>query len=88
VYELRADSLALGGADEVTVAAKRAFGIGDVMLLDRRAAQLARQSGISLEAFDLGLFNWERGERSRVGMPADLAPDPAVIAAISTALGL
>jgi hypothetical protein len=88
VYELRADSLALGGADEVTVAAKRAFGIGDVMLLDRRAAKLARDGEISLEAFDLGLFNWERGERSMVGMPTDLGPDPAALDSISTALGL
>lgn len=88
VYELRAGSLALGGGDEVTVAAKRAFGIGDVMLLDRRAAQLAREGEISLEAFDLGLFNWERGERSRVGMAPDLAPDPSAVRRLVAALGL
>ncbi len=88
VYELRADSLVLGGTDEVTLAAKRAFGIGDVMLLDRRAGQLAEASEVSLEAFDLGLFNWERNQRSRVGMDADLVPDPVVLEGISAALGL
>ena len=88
VYELRAQSLALGGTDEVTVAAKRAFGIGDVMLLDRRAAHFAQEGGISIEAFDLGLFNWERGERSAVGMKPDMAPDPDVLRAISAALRL
>jgi hypothetical protein len=88
VYELRADTLALGGADEVTLAAKRAFGIGDVILLDRRAKQLAQASEISLEAFDLGLFNWERGQRSKVGMDADLDPDAVVLEGISAALGL
>jgi hypothetical protein len=87
-YELRASSLALGGADEVTLAAKRAFGIGDVLLLDRRAGQLAQASAISLEAFDLGLFNWERGERSRAGMDPDLVSDPLVLERISAALGL
>jgi hypothetical protein len=88
VYELRAGSLALGGADEVTLAAKRAFGIGDVLLLDRRATQLAQESEIALEAFDLGLFNWERGKRSRLGMGPDLAPDPALLQGISAVLGL
>jgi hypothetical protein len=88
VYGLRADSLALGGADEVTVAAKRAFGIGDVMLLDRRARQLAQAGGIALEALDLGLFNWERGQRSRAGMDSDLTADPSVLQAVCTALGL
>jgi hypothetical protein len=87
-YDLRANSLILGGADEVTLAAKRAFGIGDVLLLDRRAGQLAQASEISLEAFDLGLFNWERGQRSRVGMDADLVVDPVVLDRISAALRL
>ena len=88
VYQLRAGSLSLGGSDAVTVAAKRAFGIGDVMLLDRRAGQLARTAGLSLESFDLGLYNWERGQRATAGMEPGLAPDAGVLEVISEALGL
>ena len=88
VYELRADSLVLGGGDPVTLAAKRAFGIGDVMLLERRAAHLAQAAEIPLEALDLGFFNWERGERIRAGMGRDLEPDPGVLVTVSAALGL
>ncbi len=88
VFELRAGLLALGGPDEVTVAAKRAFGIGDVMLLERRAAQLAQAAELSLESFDLGLYNWERGQRATAGMAPDLLPERRVLELISDALGL
>lgn len=71
VVDLRAGALRYGGANEVTLAAKRAFGIGDTLLLERRTAQLADAAGVPLEAFDLGLFNWGRGARSGLGVPAD-----------------
>ena len=51
VYELRAGALGLGGDDQVTVAAKRALGIGDPLLLGRRAVQLAQACGFPLEAW-------------------------------------
>ena len=70
-YELTADSLMLGGSDDVTLAAKRAFGIGDPLLLDRRARELADQCGLPLQALDLGLYNWSRGERVTGGVPAE-----------------
>src|SRR5438445_489332 len=38
LYELRPGQLALGGENEVTVAAKRSLGIGDPLLLERRAS--------------------------------------------------
>ncbi|HLJ02758.1 MAG TPA: hypothetical protein VKT31_04915, partial [Solirubrobacteraceae bacterium] len=81
VYEVQAGSLALGGDNSVTVGAKRALGIGDPLLLDRRAAELAGACEIPLEALDLALYNWERGERSAgaAGLPADTEP-PAEIA--------
>jgi hypothetical protein len=87
VYELRAGALMLGGSDQVTVAAKRALGIGDTMLLERRAAQLADGCGIPLEALDLGFYNWERGERATGGMPAGSAADPALHESVRGALG-
>ena len=74
VYEMRAGSLFFSGSDEVTLAAKRLLGIGDPMLLDRRAAALAEACGLPLEALDVGFYNWERGERATLGMdPADRA---------------
>ena len=88
VFELRAGALALGGPDEVTVAAKRAFGIGDSLLLERRAATLADACGVPLEALDVGLFNWGRGERATMGLGPDAEPDPAALAGTRAALGL
>ncbi|HEX8976197.1 MAG TPA: hypothetical protein VF781_06760 [Solirubrobacteraceae bacterium] len=88
VYELRAGQLALGGGDEVTLGAKRLLGIGDAMLLERRAAALAEACGLELQALDLGFFNWERGARARIGMGSELEPDPLVQAAVEDALGL
>ncbi|HEX4010164.1 MAG TPA: hypothetical protein VHX62_09155 [Solirubrobacteraceae bacterium] len=88
VYELSASALGLGGNDPVTLAAKRVLGIGDPMLLERRAAELAQACGVPLAALDLGLFNWERGERASLGMgPAD-GPDPDLLATTEQALGL
>jgi hypothetical protein len=88
VYELTAGSLRLGGSDEVTVAAKRALGIGDPMLLERRAAELAAGCAVPLGALDLALFNWGRGQRSGGGVPAD-GPVPAeLLERLNAALGL
>ncbi|MFZ0089025.1 MAG: hypothetical protein WAL63_05945 [Solirubrobacteraceae bacterium] len=88
VYELRAGALMLGGNDSVTLAAKRILGIGDPLLLERRAAELADACGLPLEALDVGLFNWERGSRARLGMAPDDEPDAAVIAGVQSALGV
>jgi hypothetical protein len=88
VYEMRAVSLGLGGENEVTVAAKRLLGIGDSLLLERRAAELARAGGIPLEALDLGLHNWESGERATVGLGEDREPDAGVLARLLAALEL
>jgi hypothetical protein len=90
VFELSADSLALGGSDAVTVAAKRALGIGDRLLLERRAAELADACGVPLAALDLGFYNWDRppGERATVGMGSDAEPDPGALESARAALGL
>jgi hypothetical protein len=88
VFELRAGALKLGGNNEVTVAAKRALGIGDPLLLERRAGELATACGLELAALDLGLHNWERGERMTLGLGADTEADPMVLQGAADALGL
>jgi len=88
VYDVRAASLALGGANDVTVGAKRAFGIGDPLLLERRASDLAGACAVPLEALDLGLHNWQRGERATLGLGVDSEPGAEAVVALQAALGL
>lgn len=79
VFDLRAGSLQFGGGgeDPVVVAAKRVFGIGDALLLERRAGDLADAAEVPIDALDLALFNWaQAGERTRGGAASDVA-DPA-----------
>jgi hypothetical protein len=91
VFELVAGTLALGGSDEVTLAAKRAFGIGDAMLLERRAEQLAEACGVPLAALDLGLYNWGRSTeeaRATLGLGPAEEPDAAALGRARRALSL
>jgi hypothetical protein len=92
LYDLRAGRLALGGANEVTVAAKRILGIGDPLLLERRAAALADAAGVPLEALDLAFYNWnpppDRDERATGGLGVDSLPDPDVLTAVRAVLAL
>jgi hypothetical protein len=87
VYELRAGTLQFGGSDPVTLGAKRVFGIGDTLLLERRAAELADACGLPLEALDVGLYNWERGSRAGLGMGSADEPDAATLASTLAAFG-
>jgi hypothetical protein len=87
LYEMRPDSLHLGGADATTLAAKRVFGIGDSLLLDRRAAALAQAAGTPVEALDLALANWAAPRRASVGVSPELA-DAEALARAGSALGL
>ncbi len=88
LYELKPATLALGGDNEVTVAAKRALGIGDPLLLERRAQALAEACGLPLGALDLGLYNWERGTRVGLGLESDRDLEPGRLAITRQALGL
>ena len=96
LHELRAGTLQLGGPDEVTVAAKRIFGIADTLLLERRAIDLASAGEVPLAALELALWNWSRplrpgsaGERDRSTAGAGaLEPDAAAYARAAAALGL
>jgi hypothetical protein len=92
LYELRADSLHLAGTtaahdDVVTVAAKRVFGIGDLLNLERRAQALAQAVSVPIEALDLALANWGAGERATLGVPPE-ALDPDALDRAREALGL
>ena len=87
-YQLHAGSLHLGGSDPVTLAAKRLLGIGDPIMLERRAAELARATTAPLQALDLAFFNWERRDRWTAGMPDGAAVDETVRAGAYAALGL
>lgn len=67
VFELRPWSLHLvDPMDPTTIAAKRVFGIGDAMNLQRRASDLATAAGVPIEALDLALLNWSRPEGERI----------------------
>jgi hypothetical protein len=88
VVELSPGQLMLGGAGEVTVAAKRVFGIGDPLLLEARAAAFASACEVPLAALDLGLYNWERGERAHLGLAPGTPPDAQALDAVRAGLGL
>jgi hypothetical protein len=52
--------------DPTTIAAKRVFGIGDAINLQRRASDLSTTLGVPMEALDLALLNWSRGGDDRI----------------------
>jgi Alpha-glutamyl/putrescinyl thymine pyrophosphorylase clade 3 len=93
LYELTPDSLQLAGArglaaeDPTTLAAKRLFGIGDPLLLERRAAALAAAVSVPIEALDLALANWLSPQRASLGFPPETHDDGAFQRTID-ALGL
>jgi hypothetical protein len=88
VYELRAGALQFGGDNETTIAAKRVLGIGDPLLLERRAADLAGAAGLSLAALDVGFYNWGRGDRATLGLAGSAEPDSGALDATRAALEL
>ena len=92
-YDLRAGSLMLRGApvaDDASIAAKRVFGIGDPMLIDRRAADLAQECEVPFEALDLALYNWQAADEARasLGAGSGARADAARAEAAAAALGV
>ncbi|MDX6690375.1 MAG: hypothetical protein QOG15_1832 [Solirubrobacteraceae bacterium] len=85
--DVRAGSLQLTD-DATTVAAKRVFGIGDKLLLERRARDLADAAELPIEALDLALFNWSAPQSGRAQMGSRIEADNAERAAVADALGL
>jgi hypothetical protein len=90
VFALRPWSLHLAAdaLDPTVIAAKRALGIGDPILLQRRATDLAGTAGVPIEALDLALTNWTRPEDDRITAGATVGADPERSAAIGSALGV
>jgi hypothetical protein len=88
VYELGAGKLQLAGENETTWAAKRALGIGDTILLERRAAELADAVGAPLEALDLAFHNWGSGVRFGDGIDPEIDVGADCLERIRDALGL
>jgi hypothetical protein len=88
-FPLRPWSLQLGAdaVDPTVVAAKRALGIGDPLLLQRRAAELASATGVSIEALDLALTNWTRTD-GRITAGATVVAEGERRDAIGAALGV
>jgi hypothetical protein len=85
--DLRGGALHFGD-DATTLAAKRVFGIGDPMILARRAGDLAEETGVPVEALDLALFNWGQPTAGRVTMGSRAEPDEGLRTAAADALGL
>ena len=81
VADVRPSTLQLTD-DATTVAAKRVFGIGDKMLLERRARDLADAVALPIEALDLALFNWAAPSRGRSTMGSAVQPSGESIAAV------
>jgi len=88
VYRLRPGKLFLSGENEATWAAKRALGIGDPLLLERRAGELAQASGVPIEALDLAFHNWGSGARTTGGLPEEFEGDAVLLERARSALGL
>jgi hypothetical protein len=81
--------LQLGEAtDPAVIAAKRVFGIGERFLMERRAADLAEEADVPLDAFDLALFNFGQPETARATMGSRAEPDPDLRNRVERALGL
>ncbi len=93
VFEMRADSLHFSGAGAASdghralLAAKRVFGIGDPLLLERRAGALAQEAQVPVEALDLALWNWGAPERATLGFPAETT-DADALERAAAALGV
>jgi hypothetical protein len=90
VYDLRAWSLQLAtdALDPTVVASKRVLGIGDPLLLQRRAGDLAAGVGVPIEALDLALANWLRPEDERITAGATVGVEGPLRDAIGAALGV
>jgi len=76
--------------DATVVAAKRVFGIGDLLLVARRANELAGACALPHAVLDLALVNWARRtddpHAERINCGSAVAPDPEALALAQDAL--
>jgi hypothetical protein len=88
LVELQPTALKFGD-DATTLAAKRVFGIGDTVLLERRARALADAAELPIEALDLALSNWgARGWSERATYGSTAVVDERERDAIARVLGV
>jgi hypothetical protein len=89
-FALRPWSLQLGAdaLDPTVVASKRLLGIGDPLLLQRRAADVAAATGVPIEALDLALTNWSRAPEERITAGATVSAEGPRRDAVAAALGV
>lgn len=87
LVDVRSSSLQFAG-DATTIAAKRVFGIGDKMLLERRARDLAEAAAVPIEALDVALFNWAAPELGRATMGSRAVVDEDQVAEIAGVLAV
>jgi hypothetical protein len=89
LVEVAPPDLQLGDpGDQAVIAAKRVFGIGERFLMERRAAQLAAEAGVPLDALDLALFNFGQPEEARATMGSRAQPDEELRARVERALAV
>jgi hypothetical protein len=75
-------------ADETVLAAKRVFGIGDAVIISRRANELCHAVDVPVGALDLALRNWGRPPaEGRLRAASTVSPDDAVRARVAGVLG-
>ncbi len=88
--DVEAPALLAGDRDDTTIAAKRVFGIGDRLLIDRRAGELAEAAELPVAALDLALVNVDRpaGAPRLTGGASEDAADAGAWARAAAALGV
>jgi hypothetical protein len=89
VIDMEPSSLLLGAepTDPTVVAAKRILGIGDAINLQRRASDLANETGVPIAALDLALVNWTRPAGDRIHAGSTAVADDAERERIAEVLG-
>jgi hypothetical protein len=87
VADLRPTSLQFTD-DATTLAAKRVFGIGDTLLLERRARELADAVELPVDALDLALYNWGTPAARRATMGSRAVAGDEQRDAIADVLGV
>ena len=91
LLDVQASSLLLASAealDPTLLAAKRIFGIGDAINLQRRASELLQAVQVTPAALDLALVNWGRPPEDRITAGSRVPEDADAQARVLTVLGL
>lgn len=91
LLDVEPSSLLLAGAepmDPTLLAAKRIFGIGDAINLQRRASELLQAADVAPAALDLALVNWSRPPGERITAGSAAAEDVAVRDRVAAVLGV